>query len=60
MDDLKAQLAVILQKGLILTSPWGDPVLISVKADGVLRMCLDYRAFNNGTIKDKNPIPRVD
>jgi Reverse transcriptase (RNA-dependent DNA polymerase) len=59
MDELKAQLAVLLEKGLIRpsTNPWGAPVLF---ADGGLRMCLDYRALNKGTIKDKNPIPRVD
>jgi hypothetical protein len=62
MDELQAQLAVLLEKGLICpsTSPWGAPVLFAPKSDGGLRMCLDYRAINKGTIKDKNPIPRVD
>jgi hypothetical protein len=62
MDELKAQLAVLLEKGLIRpsTSPWGAPVLFAPKSDGGLPMCLDYRALNKGTIKDKNPIPRVD
>jgi hypothetical protein len=35
-------------------------VLFAPKSDGGLRMFLDYRALNKGTIKDKNPIPRVD
>jgi Reverse transcriptase (RNA-dependent DNA polymerase) len=34
-------------------------VLVAPKADRGLRMCLGYRALNKGTIKDKNPIPRV-
>ncbi len=62
MDELKTQLAVLLEKGLIRpsTTPWGAPVLFAPKTDGGLRMCLDYRALNKVTIKDKNPIPRVD
>jgi hypothetical protein len=62
MDDLKAQLAMLLEKGLARpsTSPWGAPVLFVPKADGCLRMCFDCRALNKGTIKDKDPIPRVD
>jgi hypothetical protein len=29
-------------------------------AGGGIRTCLDYRALNKGTIKDKNRTPRVD
>jgi Reverse transcriptase (RNA-dependent DNA polymerase) len=62
MDGFKAQLAVLLEKALVRpsTSPWGAPVLFALQADGGLRMCLDCRGLNKGTIKDKNPIPRVD
>jgi Reverse transcriptase (RNA-dependent DNA polymerase) len=62
MDELKAQLPVLLEKALIRpsTSQWEAPALFAPKTDGGLRMCLDYRALNKGTIKDKNPIPRVD
>jgi Reverse transcriptase (RNA-dependent DNA polymerase) len=62
MDELKKQLSLLLEKGLVRpsVSAWGAPVLFAPKKDGGLRMCLDYRAFNKLTIKTKCPIPWID
>ena len=51
-----------LAKGWIRpsTSPYGAPVLFARKPDGSLRMCIDYRALNKQTRKDKYPLPRID
>ena len=38
-------------------APFGAPVLLQKKHDGSLRMCVDYRALNQVTIKNKYPIP---
>jgi hypothetical protein len=62
MDELKKQLALLLEKGLVRpsVSPWGAPVLFAPQKNGGLRMCLDYRAFNKLTVKNRYPIPRID
>ncbi|CAI7848657.1 unnamed protein product [Closterium sp. NIES-54] len=59
---MKKQIEYLLDKGLIRpsTSPYDAPVLFTPKPDRSLRMCIDYRALNKQTIKNKYPIPRID
>ncbi|GJP70686.1 hypothetical protein CLOP_g1598 [Closterium sp. NIES-67] len=62
LADMKKQIEYLLAKGLIRpsTSPYGAPALFTPKLDRSLRMCMDYRALNKQTIKNKYPIPRID
>ncbi|GJP35357.1 hypothetical protein CLOM_g19857 [Closterium sp. NIES-68] len=62
LADMKKQIEYLIAKGLIRpsTSPYGAPVLFTLKPDGSLRMCIDYRALNKQTIKNKYPIPQID
>ena len=60
LQELKKQLDFLLSRGYIRpsSSPYGAPVLFAPKKDGGLRLCLDFRALNNQTVKDKYPLPR--
>jgi hypothetical protein len=35
-------------------------VIFVLKKDGTQRLCVDYRALNEVTIKNKYPLPRID
>ena len=52
----------LLKNGWVVpsTSPWGAPILLVPKPDGTMRVCVDYRALNALTIKNKFALPRVD
>ena len=57
--ELKWQLEDLLAKGFIRPSrsPWASPVLFVEKKDKSKRLCVDYRALNQVTIKNKYPLP---
>jgi hypothetical protein len=61
-DELRKQLDKLLEKGWIRpsSSPYGSPVLFASKKNGALRLCIDYRALNNLTIKDNYALPMAE
>jgi len=59
--ELHTQLQKYLSQGFIekAQSPFGAGVLFAKKKDGSFRLCVDYRALNRLTIKDRYPMPRI-
>lgn len=62
LEEVKSQVQELLEKGFIQPSksPYGAPILFVPKPDGKWRMCIDYRALNKLTIKNRYPLPRID
>lgn len=60
-EEVHKQVTDLLAKGFIepSTSPYGAPVIFVEKADGSLRMVLDFRALNKITLKRKYPMPNI-
>jgi hypothetical protein len=62
LAELKEHIKELLEKGFIhpISSPWGAPVIFVPKKDGTQRLCVDYRALNEVTVKNKYLLPRID
>jgi hypothetical protein len=62
LAELKKQLNELEQKVYIKSSssPWRAPILLVKKKDGIMRLCVDYRALNEVTVKNKYPLPWID
>ncbi|XP_042946164.1 uncharacterized protein LOC122279545 [Carya illinoinensis] len=61
-DEIEKIVKELLSSGVIRPSQslYSSPVLLVRKADGTWRLCVDYRALNSATVKDRYPIPVVE
>jgi hypothetical protein len=62
LAELKEHIRELLEKGFTRpsSSSWGAPVLFVSKKDRTQRLCVDYRALNEVTVKNKYSLPRID
>jgi hypothetical protein len=62
LAELKEHIKELLEKGFVRpsSSPWGATVIFVPKTDGTQGLCVDYRALNEITVKNKYPLPRID
>ena len=62
LEAVKNYIVDNLEKGFIepSQSPFAAPILFVRKSDGSLRLCIDFRALNALTRKDRHPLPLID
>jgi hypothetical protein len=62
LAELKEHIKELLEKGFVRPSSslWGAPVIFAPKKDGTQRLCVNYCALNEVTVKNKYPLPRID
>jgi len=62
MEEIKKQVQELLNQGVIRirTYPCGSPIVLVPKKYGTWRMCMDFRALNKITVKNRYPLPRID
>ena len=62
MDEIERAIHELLVLGHVRpsTSPFASSVVLVKKKDGTLKMCIDYRALNKKTMKNRYPISWID
>ncbi|MCO5555927.1 hypothetical protein L7F22_009471 [Adiantum nelumboides] len=61
-EEIMRQVNELVEKGMVRpsSSPFCSPVLLVHKKDGTYRMCVDYRALNKITIKNRFLVPCIE
>ncbi|MCO5571572.1 hypothetical protein L7F22_025316 [Adiantum nelumboides] len=61
-EEIMRQVNELVEKGMVRpsSSPFCSPVLLLHKKDGTYRMCVDYRALNKITIKNRFPVHCIE
>jgi hypothetical protein len=62
LAKLKEHIKEFIEKGFIYpsSSSWGAPMIFVQKKDGTQRLCVEYRALNEVTVKNRYPLLRID
>ncbi|VDI14168.1 Hypothetical predicted protein [Mytilus galloprovincialis] len=60
--DAEEEIRKMAEIGIIepSSSAWCAPIVMVTKKDGSIRFCCDFRKINHVTIKDCQPLPRID
>lgn len=61
-NEVDAKIQKLLDAKVIQRSnpPWSSCIVAVRKKNGSLRICQDFRALNEVTVKDSYPLPRID
>ncbi|MCO5585886.1 hypothetical protein L7F22_039820 [Adiantum nelumboides] len=61
-EEIMRQVNELVEKGMVRpsSSPFRSPFLLVHKKNGTYRMCVDYRALNKITIKNRFLVPRIE
>jgi hypothetical protein len=61
-NEKEKEIKELLEMGHIRPNinPFASSVVLVMKKDGTMRMCINYRALNKKTIKNRHPIPHID
>jgi hypothetical protein len=61
-DEIEKSINELLEMGHIrpISNPFASSMVLVKKSYGTMRMCIDYRALNKKTIKNRYHIPRTD
>jgi len=60
--EINKQVQDLVEPGVIRTSasPCGSPIILVPNKYGTWRMCMDFRALNKITVKNRYPLPHID